>query len=144
MKELTRKAGFWRRLWIPPSLGYGAISRVLLASAVLFLLGARGYAQGAMMAPAAAPAALPSAATASSNGSIGQFAAQLVQGMDSITASGFIAGCVMVMNGFLNARRDENWKMTVIHGLGVAGSVALCKTLFSLFVPNGGSIVGLF
>jgi hypothetical protein len=37
------------------------------------------------------------------------------------------AGCVMVMNGFLNARRDENWKMTVIHGLGVAGSVPCVK-----------------
>ena len=139
MKELTREAGFWRGLWISPSLGHGAISRVLLASAVLFLLGARGFAQGAM-----APPAPPSAATASSNASVGQFAAQLVQGMDIITASGFVAGCVMVMNGFLNARRDENWKMTVIHGLGVAGSVALCKTLFSLFVPNGGSIVGQF
>jgi hypothetical protein len=51
---------------------------------------------------------------------------------------------VMVMNGFLNARRDENWKMTVIHGLGVAGSVALCKTLFSLFVANGASVVAQF
>lgn len=33
----------------------------------------------------------------------------------------------MAMNGFLNARRDENWKVTVIHGLGVAGSVACVK-----------------
>ena len=46
--------------------------------------------------------------------------------------------------GFLNARRDENWKMTVIHGLGVAGSVALGKTLFSLFVANGASMVAQF
>ena len=139
MKELTRKAGLWMRLWIPPSLRYGATSKVLLASAGLCLLVDRGYAQGAM-----APPTPPSAAAASSNASFGQFAAQLAQGMDIITASGFIAGCVMVMNGFLNARRDENWKMIVIHGLGVAGSVALCKTLFSLFVANGGSIVGLF
>ena len=116
MKELTRKAGLWIRVW--------------LASAAVCLLVTRGYAQGAM-APVAAP-------------SVGQFAAQLVQGMNIITVSGFVAGCVMVMNGFLNARRDENWKMTVIHGLGVAGSVALCKTLFSLFVANGGSIVGQF
>jgi hypothetical protein len=142
MKELTRKAA-WRYLSIPPSPGYGATSKVLFASAVLFLLLARGYAQGAMMA-AAAPAVLPSAGTASSNASVGQFAAQLVQGMNIITASGFIAGCVMVMNGFLNARRDENWKMTVIHGLGVAGSVALWKTVFALFVVNGGSSVAQF
>jgi hypothetical protein len=134
MKRPTRKAGWWRYLWI----------RGWLASAPLCLLAARGYAQGAMAPAAAAPAALPSAATASSSASVGQFAAQLVQGMNIITASGFIAGCVMVMNGFLNARRDENWKMTVIHGLGVAGSVALCKTLFGLFVANGGSIVGQF
>jgi hypothetical protein len=80
----------------------------------------------------------------SSSQSIGQFAAQLAQGMNMITACGFLAGCVMVMNGFLNARRDENWKMTVIHGLGVAGSVALCKTLFSLFVANAGSIIAQF
>jgi hypothetical protein len=125
MKELTRKAGLWIRVW--------------LASAAFCLLVTRGYAQGAM-----APAAAPSSTTASSNASVGQFAAQLVQGMNIITVSGFVAGCVMVMNGFLNARRDENWKMTVIHGLGVAGSVALCKTLFSLFVANGGSIVGQF
>jgi hypothetical protein len=125
MKGLTRKAVLWIRVW--------------LAGAVLCLLVAPGYSQGVV-----APPASPSAATASSNASVGQFAAQLVQGMNIITASGFIAGCVMVMNGFLNARRDENWKMTVIHGLGVAGSVALCKTLFSLFVANGGSIVSQF
>ena len=133
MKRLTRKAGLWDYLWI----------RFWLASAALCLLATHGYAQGAMVLGAAS-AAMPSAATASSNASDGQFAAQLVQGMNIITASGFIAGCVMVMNGFLNARRDENWKMTVIHGLGVAGSVALCKTLFSLFVANGGSIVAQF
>ena len=125
MKELTRIAGLWIRVW--------------LASAAFCLLVTRGYAQGAMAPPTA-----PSSATASSNASVGEFAAQLVQGMNIITVSGFVAGCVMVMNGFLNARRDENWKMTVIHGLGVAGSVAVCKTLFSLFVANGGSIVGQF
>jgi hypothetical protein len=129
MKELTRKAGLWTCFWI----------RVWLASAAFCPLVTRGYAQGAM-----APAAAPSSATASSNASVGEFAAQLVQGMNIITVSGFVAGCVMVMNGFLNARRDENWKITVIHGLGVAGSVAFCKTLFSLFVANGGSIVGQF
>jgi hypothetical protein len=129
MKALTRKKHWGTHLWI----------RLWLASAVLCLVVAQGYAQQAV-----APPAPPSAATASSNPSVGQFAAQLVQGMNLITASGFVAGCVMVMNGFLNARRDENWKMTVIHGLGVAGSVALCKTLFGLFVANGGSIVGQF
>ncbi|MBV8216234.1 MAG: hypothetical protein JOZ08_23700 [Verrucomicrobia bacterium] len=139
MKGLTRKAGSSRYLGFPPSLRYSVTNRVWLASAALCLLAGRGYAQGAMAGPAPA-----SAATASSNASVGQFATQLVQGMNIITASGFIAGCVMVMNGFLNARRDENWKMTVIHGLGVAGSVALCKTLFSLFVANGASIVSQF
>jgi hypothetical protein len=129
MKALTRKKPWGTHLWIG----------LWLASAGLCLVVAQGYAQQAV-----APAAPPSAATASSNPSVGQFAAQLVQGMNLITASGLVAGCVMVMNGFLNARRDENWKMTVIHGLGVAGSVALCKTLFGLFVANGGSIIGQF
>ena len=129
MEALTRKKHWGPHLWI----------RLWLASAGLFLVVAQGYAQQVV-----APAAPPSAATASSDPSVGQFAAQLVQGMNLITASGFVAGCVMVMNGFLNARRDENWKMTVIHGLGVAGSVALCKTLFGLFVANGGSIIGQF
>jgi hypothetical protein len=91
-----------------------------------------------------APPTPSSAATASSNPSIGQFATQMVQGMNIITACGFVAGCVMVMNGFLNARRDENWKMTIIHGLGVAGSVALCKTLFTLFVANSGGFISQF
>ena len=138
MKRLTRNTGVWRYMWISPSLRYGATSRIWLASAAFCLLVTRGYSQGAM-----APTAGLSS-TAGSTASVGQFAAQLGQGMNIITASGFIAGCVMVMNGFLNARRDENWKMTVIHGLGVAGSVALCKTLFSLFVANGGSIVAQF
>jgi hypothetical protein len=129
MKALTRRKHWRTHLWV----------RLWLASAVLCLVVAQGHAQQAV-----APAAPPSAATASSNPSVDQFAAQLVQGMNLITASGFVAGCVMVMNGFLNARRDENWKMTVIHGLGVAGSVALCKTLFGLFVANGGSIIGQF
>jgi hypothetical protein len=129
MKALTRKKHWRTHLWV----------RLWLASAVLCLVVAQGHAQQAV-----APAAPPSAATASSNPSVDQFAAQLVQGMNLITAFGFVAGCVMVMNGFLNARRDENWKMTVIHGLGVAGSVALCKTLFGLFVANGGSIIGQF
>jgi hypothetical protein len=138
MKRLTRNTGVWRYMWISPSLRYGATSRIWLASAAFCLLVTRGYSQGAM-----APAAGLSS-TAGSTASVGQFAAQLGQGMNIITASGFIAGCVMVMNGFLNARRDENWKMTVIHGLGVAGSVALCKTLFGLFVANAASIVGQF
>jgi hypothetical protein len=129
MKALTRKKHWRTHLWV----------RLWLASAVLCLVVAQGHAQQAV-----APASPPSAATASSNPSVDQFAAQLVQGMNLITAFGFVAGCVMVMNGFLNARRDENWKMTVIHGLGVAGSVALCKTLFGLFVANGGSIIGQF
>jgi hypothetical protein len=129
MKALTHKCYLGRHLLI----------KVCLASAALSLLVTRGYAQGAL-----APPAPPSAATASSNPSIGQLATQLVQGMNIITACGFVAGCVMVMNGFLNARRDENWKMTIIHGLGVAGSVALCKTLFSLFVANSGGFISQF
>ncbi|MBV9875489.1 MAG: hypothetical protein JO025_12220 [Verrucomicrobia bacterium] len=133
MKRLIRKVGFWNNLWI----------RFWLASATVCLLATHGYAQGAL-APAAAPAALTLTTTASSDASGGQFAAQLVQGMNIITASGFMAGCVIVVNGFLNARRDDNWKVIVIHGLGVAGSVALCKTLFSLFIVNRCSIVAPF
>jgi hypothetical protein len=57
----------------------------------------------------------------------------LKQGLNLIVVFGFIAGCVMVIGGFLNARRDENWKMTVIYGIGVAGAVALMKALFSIF-----------
>ena len=129
MKLLTPNACRWSHLWI----------RVSLASAALCLRVNQGYAQGAM-----APAASPSAASASSNPSVGQFAVQLAQGLNLITACGFVAGCVMVMNGFLNARRDENWKMTVIHGLGVAGSLALCKALFGLFVANSGGFVSWF
>ena len=54
---------------------------------------------------------------------------------------GFIAGCVMVMTGFLNAKRDESWKMTVIYGIGVAGAVALMKALFAMFGGAASSAV---
>src|ERR1700756_617414 len=62
-----------------------------------------------------------------------------VQGRNLITAFGFIAGCTMVIGGFLNARRDENWKMTVIYGVGVAGAVALMKAMFGLFAGTNSS-----
>jgi len=53
---------------------------------------------------------------------------------------GFVAGCVMVMAGFLTAKRDENWKMTVIYGLGVAGAIAIMKALFTFFGAGGAAI----
>jgi hypothetical protein len=129
MKALTLSGCSRRHLWI----------KIWLASAAICLWANHGYAQAA-----AAPPAPPSAAGSSSYASIGQFATQLAQGLNVITACGFVAGCVMVVNGFLNARRDENWKMTVIHGLGVAGSVALCKTLFGLFVANSAGFINSF
>ena len=129
MEALTLNGCPRRPLWI----------KVSLATAALCLWANQGYAQGAVAPPAA-----PSSASSSSYGSIGQFAAQLAQGINLITACGFVAGCVMVVNGFLNARRDENWKMTVIHGLGVAGSVALCKTLFGLFVASSAGFINSF
>jgi hypothetical protein len=68
----------------------------------------------------------------------------LKQGLNLIVVFGFIAGCVMVIGGFLNARRDENWKMTVIYGIGVAGAVALMKALFSIFGGNAANTVAGF
>jgi hypothetical protein len=129
MKALTLSGCSRRHSWI----------KVWLASAAICLWANHGYAQAA-----AAPPAPPSAASSSSYASIEQFATQLAQGLNLITACGFVAGCVMVVNGCLNARRDENWKMTVIHGLGVAGSVALCKTLFGLFVANRAGFINSF
>jgi hypothetical protein len=54
-------------------------------------------------------------------------------GLSLVMILGFIGGCVMVILGFLNAKRDENWKMRVIYGLGVAGAAALMNALFSIF-----------
>ena len=68
------------------------------------------------------------AAFADGTGSLDSFIEPLKNGLNLIMVFGFIAGCVMVMTGFLNAKRDENWKMTVIYGLGVAGAVALMKS----------------
>jgi hypothetical protein len=73
------------------------------------------------------------AAFAQSTGSLDSFISPLKNGLNLIMVFGFIAGCVMVMSGFLNAKRDENWKMTVIYGIGVAGAVALMKALFAMF-----------
>ena len=80
-------------------------------------------------------------AFADGTGSLDSFVGPLKNGLDLIMVFGFIAGCVMVMSGFLNAKRDENWKMTVIYGIGVAGAVALMKALFAMFGGAAGSAV---
>ena len=82
----------------------------------------------------------PSAAHAQQTGGLQQFIGPLKSGLNLIMIFGFIAGCVMVMSGFLNAKRDENWKMTVIYGIGVAGAVALMKALFSMFGATSGAV----
>ena len=81
------------------------------------------------------------AAFADGTGSLDSFVGPLKNGLNLIMIFGFIAGCVMVMSGFLNAKRDENWKMTVIYGIGVAGAVALMKALFAMFGGAAGSAV---
>jgi hypothetical protein len=81
------------------------------------------------------------AAFADGTGSLDSFIDPLKNGLNLIMVFGFIAGCVMVMSGFLNAKRDENWKMTVIYGIGVAGAVALMKALFAMFGGAAGSAV---
>jgi hypothetical protein len=81
------------------------------------------------------------AAFADGAGSLDSFINPLKNGLNLIMIFGFIAGCVMVMSGFLNAKRDENWKMTVIYGIGVAGAVALMKSLFAMFGGAAGSAV---
>ena len=83
-------------------------------------------------------------AAAQSSGDLSSFINPLKSGLNLITVFGFIAGCVMVIGGFLNARKDENWKMMVIYGIGVAGSVALMKALFSLFGGSAASTVSGF
>jgi hypothetical protein len=80
-------------------------------------------------------------ALAQSTGSLDSFISPLKNGLNLIMVFGFIAGCVMVMSGFLNAKRDENWKMTVIYGIGVAGAVALMKALFAMFGGAANSAV---
>lgn len=78
------------------------------------------------------------------NAGLNNFINPLKDGLNLITIFGFIAGCVMVMGAFLNARRDENWKMTVIYGIGVAGAVVLMKALFAIFsgTATGSAIQG--
>src|SRR5690349_17245492 len=86
------------------SWGHGW-KRVGLALLVFAILVTQSFAQGAVAAPAQ-----PTAASAGSDVSITQFVSQMGQGLNLLTAFGFIGGCVMVIGGFLNARRDENWK----------------------------------
>ena len=111
MKYYDLKSVPWTRWWV----------RLWLASTSLTLL------------------VSPAQAQTSGGTSIGGYVSQLVQGLNLITAFGFIAGCTMVIGGFLNARRDENWKMTVIYGVGVAGAVALMKAMFGLFAGTNSS-----
>jgi hypothetical protein len=86
----------------------------------------------------------PTIATPAYAAGLDVFINPLKQGLNLIVVFGFIAGCVMVIGGFLNARRDENWKMTVIYGIGVAGAVALMKALFSIFGGNAADTVNGF
>jgi hypothetical protein len=119
MKQLNLKCSKWTQRW----------KRFCLTAAGLSLISSQAMAQSA--SGAGAPA------SSIGNWTISGFVSQLSQGLSLITVFGFIAGCVMVIGGFLNARRDENWKMMVIYGIGVAGSVALMKALFSLFGGGG-------
>jgi polyferredoxin len=64
----------------------------------------------------------PAQAQTSSGGGLNGYVSQLVQGLNLITAFGFIAGCTMVIGGFLNAR-----------------AVALMKAMFSLFTGTSNS-----
>ena len=113
MKTLPYDRTVWLRAWV----------RTLLAGAGLSLL---AHAQAQTGPTATQP-------------TVSNFVSPLVQGLNLITTFGFISGCVMVIGGFLNARRDENWKMTVIYGIGVAGAVALMKALFFLFTGTNNS-----
>jgi hypothetical protein len=119
MDDYDLKSVPWTRCWV----------RLCLASTSLTLLVSSAQAQ-----------------TPSGGASISGFVTSLVQGLNLITAFGFIAGCTMVIGGFLNARRDENWKMTVIYGVGVAGAVALMKAMFGLFTGtnNSAQYIGQF
>jgi hypothetical protein len=119
MKYYDLKSVPWTRWWV----------RLWLASTCLTFLVSPAQAQ-----------------TSSGGASISGFVTSLVQGLNLITAFGFIAGCTMVIGGFLNARRDENWKMTVIYGVGVAGAVALMKAMFGLFTGtnNSAQYIGQF
>ena len=87
---------------------------------------------------------LHASAQSTGPGDLSSFINPLKSGLNLITVFGFIAGCVMVIGGFLNARKDENWKMMVIYGIGVAGSVALMKALFSLFGGSAASTINGF
>jgi len=71
---------------------------------------------------------------------IGDWQGGLQKTLGVILSLGFIAGCVMVIGGFLAAKRDDNWKMTVLYGVGVAGASALMSVLFAAF-GQGGAVV---
>src|SRR3984957_7781993 len=81
------------------------------------------------------------AALADGTGSLESFIGPLKNGLNLIMIFGFIAGCVMVMSGFMNEKRDETWKMRVIYGIGVAGAAPPMKALFAMFGGAAGSAV---
>src|SRR5258708_19588665 len=64
-------------------------------------------------------------AFADGTGSLESFTGPLRNGLNLIMVFGFIAGCVMVMTGFLNPNRDEACNIPVIYLTGLAGPVAL-------------------
>jgi hypothetical protein len=49
----------------------------------------------------------PAQAQTSSGDGLNGYVSQLVQGLNLITAFGFIVGCTMVIGCFLNARKDS-------------------------------------
>ena len=88
--------------------------------------------------------ALRQNASAQAAGGLDQFLNPLHDAFNLIVTFGFVAGVVMVLGGFLNARRDENWKMTVIYGIGVAGATTLMKALFAMFGGNSAANIAGF
>lgn len=68
----------------------------------------------------------------------------LQNGLGYISWFAFLGGSVMMIAGFLNARRDENWKMTVIYGVGVAGAIPFMQLLYRVFGMGQGALTPLW
>lgn len=72
---------------------------------------------------------LPLQMNAGAQRSAGSWNGSLHEGLRIIFSLGLIAGCVMVIRGFLGPRRGENWIWTVLYGVAAAGAGALMLVL---------------
>jgi hypothetical protein len=68
--------------------------------------------------------------------SIGDLETLIGKGCGILYPYFFVAGLIAIVGGFIQGRRDGEWKMGVFTGLGILGSGALACILYNIFTGH--------